>query len=311
MQMPQRHLSQMEQATSTQEQMYDALCQAALSIHERLSLNQCRPILTGDLSYAANYALPAHCHVSQTEFFFPFETQGKKADDWADYSADNVDYEDKHTMHYDWQGYRMVHRHKLFMLSNKLTGHGFQSLLEEELRESRTFYVQVGGQSIETLPPTLTLFHLLFTMSHNMLSHVTTMNDLIHVGVLLRSTGDRVDFVKIQSWIERLKLTRMTQLIGQLLIELLGFEKDELPFASFEKPVDTRRMKQEIMVPAPSTGRDMSFSQAGGSIFVHAGNRSAMMWHARRSLKFMKYYPSESIANFFSSFARSITNIEE
>ena len=36
-----------------------------------------------------------------------------------------------------------------------------------------------------------------------------------------------------------------------------------------------------------------------------------MLWHVRRSAKFFKYCPAETVTNFFTSFAHSLSHIEE
>ena len=48
-----------------------------------------------------------------------------------------------------------------------------------------------------------------------------------------------------------------------------------------------------------------------GSIFVHNSNTSAMFSHVRRSARYFRYYPSESVTNFFASFVHSLSHIEE
>lgn len=309
--MPQRLVTIMENGAKAAEQAYAETVAVALQLHERLSLQQCRPILTGALSYSVNYPVAAHCHAPRIHVFFPYETQGKKADDWADYTCGNLRFDDKHTTAYEWLGASIMHHHRLLQLNNRLLGHGFQGVLEQELRESRTHTILLGNQQLETLSPTLALFHLLFRLSQDLLSKGITLPDLLHLGILLRQTGDRVDFVKLQSWSDRLKMQRMLTLIGQLMIDLLTFEQDELPFATFDQSFDTQRIVQEILLSQADADHRMTFSQGNNSIFVHAGNKRAVMWHVRRSARFMKYYPSESLASFFSSFARSITDIEE
>jgi hypothetical protein len=53
------------------------------------------------------------------------------------------------------------------------------------------------------------------------------------------------------------------------------------------------------------------YFQQGKDIFVHSTNSSAMMWHMQHSAKYAKFYPAESITNFFTSFVHSLSHIEE
>ena len=45
-------------------------------------------------------------------------------------------------------------------------------------------------------------------------------------------------------------------------------------------------------------------------IFVHSDS-STMLRHVRHSARYFRYYPTESVTHFFSSFLRSLQNIEE
>jgi hypothetical protein len=56
---------------------------------------------------------------------------------------------------------------------------------------------------------------------------------------------------------------------------------------------------------------DWYFSQDANSIFVHNSNTSAMFSHVRRSARYFRYFPSESVTNFFASFVHSLSHIEE
>ena len=45
----------------------------------------------------------------------------------------------------------------------------------------------------------------------------------------------KVDFVKLESWFQKLGVNRMAQLHGSVLISLFGFNIDELPFMTSER----------------------------------------------------------------------------
>ena len=67
---------------------------------------------------------------------------------------------------------------------------------------------------------------------------------------------------------------------------------------------------REMFRQKNSHAEEWYFSQ-GKNIFVHTSNSSAMLWHVRRSAKYFRYYPSETMTNFFTSFAHSLSHIEE
>lgn len=79
------------------------------------------------------------------------------------------------------------------------------------------------------------------------------------------------------------------------------------------EPITEEKMERqirEIFRQKNSHAEEWYFSQ-GKNIFVHTSNPSAMMWHVKRSLRNMRYYPSETLTNFFTSFAHSLSHIEE
>ena len=95
-----------------------------------------------------------------------------------------------------------------------------------------------------------------------------------------------------------------------MLVVLMHFEPEELPFM---KPTTDKKMEQtvsDMLRQKNSHAEDWYFSQ-GKNIFVHTSNSSAMLWHVRRSAKYFRYYPSETVTNFFTTFAHSLSHIEE
>ena len=132
------------------------------------------------------------------------------------------------------------------------------------------------------------------------------VRQMLVTGELIRERGARVNREQMKTWIKKLHLNKMIQLEGALLVELMGLQQEELPFEVLPSQFDIDRFASAI----PHSQEQMRFSQ-GKDIFVHTSNKSAMVWNARRSARFFRYNPAESIANLFSSFARSLTNIEE
>lgn len=310
MHIPDKLRAQWLQQTKTTEEEHRQTREQAMQLLRQLHQSQSRPILTGSLVYSSYYARPNHRPVDNISIFFPYPTQAQKADTWAESAATDVNYTDRHTMKYRWQGLHVTHHHRFMRLSNKLLSHSLQNLVEQELRESRTAYYD-DDPDIETLNPTLTLFQILLRLSCDLIAGTIQLIDLVDTGSFLRSIGDRVDYIKLQAWIEKLKMQRMVPIIAQLLVELLAFAEDELPFTTIQKRADLSDIVSEILVPSTNRSKRMMVTQSGHGIFLHTSNTSAFVWHARRSAKFMRYYPSESITSLFSSFARSLTNIEE
>ena len=65
------------------------------------------------------------------------------------------------------------------------------------------------------------------------------------MGRFLRKKGDKVDFIKLESWFHKLGVNRMAQLHGSVLISLFGFHIDELPFMTSEKAMAEKLGNQD------------------------------------------------------------------
>ena len=127
------------------------------------------------------------------------------------------------------------------------------------------------------------LLLLLISIVRHILNEGMPIRQLLELGLYLRQEGSKVDYQILGKWISSLNLSQMCQLEGQCLILLYGFQTEELPF----------------------------ISQEADSIFVHNSNTSAMFSHVRRSARYFRYFPSESLTNFFASFVHSLSHIEE
>ena len=280
------------------------------SLYHQLSTRQLRPILIGGMRMAVLYNYPNHRLNDKVQIFFPFQTQGQKADNWAQENGTHLNDADKGILAYDWNDLPVEHHHRLCALTNKLLNHQLQNIIEQELRESEPNYIRINVTQVETVSNTLTLLYTLIQIARHVLSYGIPLQQLTDLGILLREAGDKVDFVKLQNWIDKLRLKRIAHLSGLMLISLFNFNEDEIPFIPTNAKTDLQQVMNE-MFNASTTSQGKWYFQQGEDIFVHATNSSAMMWHVQHSARYLKYYPAESITNFVVSFIHSLSHIEE
>ena len=155
------------------------------------------------------------------------------------------------------------------------------------------------------------LLLILLRVVRHLFNEGMPIRQLTELGIFLRKNSQRIDYQAVGKWIERLRLTQMTQLIGEFLIRLFGFSEEDIPFLKERKEKRIDRIAQELIEFTNTRSQDWYFSQQDGGIFVHNTNSSATFSHVRRSARYFKYYPSESVTNFFSSFVHSRSHIEE
>lgn len=204
--------------------------------------------------------------------------------------------------------------HQEHRLTNKLLDHRLQKIIRQSSGEDNSSPDEPSAEDNncidEPSADTLTFLLLLVELSHQMLSNVVTLRLLTDLALLLRLRGDRIDYVTLQNWTARLRMQRVAGIAALLLKEVFHFADDELPFVDHMPDYDIRSLIHEMPLLGNSIMADWHFQQ-GSDIFVHSTNSTAMMWHVRQSLRHFRLFPSEGLTNLFSSFAHSLSHIEE
>ena len=274
---------QWQEATLQAEQRYRQASSEVAELLATLGERQLRPMLMEPWTSGTLFPRPDHHHVGAVNIYFPFATQGNKADEWAKANGSKADDSRKHLLRYQWKSLLVEHRQRMLTLSNKLNNHTLQNIIEQERLDGGTTHVVIAGQRIETVAPTLTMLVTLLSIVKATLHEGIQLWQVVDLGRQLRTQGDRVDFVKLQGWIERLHFTRMALLVGQMLTGLLGFTPDEIPF-----------------MPSPAGAPDLDNITEG--LFRDS---------SRRPTKYLRYCPGESLSSVVASITHSLGNVQE
>lgn len=180
-------------------------------------------------------------------------------------------------------------------LTNPILNHKLQNILDDESSDTRTRQL---------------LLTIIRTARH-ILNEGLPIKELILLGKELRHESNRIDFNTLEKWLRSLKFQQAAHLEGALLVELLGFEKEEIPFISMTDDSDIKQVAQELIEFTHSRPKNYYFTQGDDNIFIHTNNGSAILGHVRRSARYFRYFPSETLTNFFATFAHSLSHIEE
>lgn len=286
------------------------MIEATAMLFDTLNGQHTRPIMLKGQALASIYNQPLHRQGGDCDIFFPLGPQWDKAGGWARHNGGGIVSPDHWTLQYEWHGLKVEHHRRMLKLTNILFNKRLQNIIDAEIRCCDSTYIYINNVKIETLPPTLNLLYGMVRIAKYILNDGVSLKQVIDLGMMLRKIGDKVDFVKLQSWIEQLGMTDMAQLEGSLLKGLFNFSIDEIPFMSDKKSDDISSITHEIFRMKGNHTYDWYFTQ-GKNVFVSTSNKSAMMWHVNNSRRFFRYYPSETFTNFFTSFAHSISHIEE
>lgn len=179
-------------------------------------------------------------------------------------------------------------------LTNPVLNSKLQSILDDEKSDTSTRKALL----------------FIIRIARHILNEGIPVRQLVEMGRYLRS-NQRIDFITLQKWLKSLSLMQIAQLEGALLIQMFGFEQEEIPFLQDKIDKRAEEVAQELADFTNTRAQDFYFSQESGSVFVHTSNSSAMLGHIKRSARYFRYLPSETLTNFFASFAHSLSHIEE
>ncbi len=163
--------------------------------------------------------------------------------------------------------------------------------------------------AIDTNVDALNVLKIIVGNVSSMLNQGIMLSGIIDLGSYLRSKGDKVDFVKLDTWLGKLQLRRMAQLQGSMLMAAFHFEQDELPFVRHVEGAAYKLVLRSVTHTATDTAEEWHFRQLSSG-FVQ-NNSSLLRRNLRRSLRYVTYAPLETVSNFFNNFARSLQEIEE
>ena len=181
-------------------------------------------------------------------------------------------------------------------LSNPLLNKRLKNIQKEEATAT-----QVSKETIY-------LLRIIIANVNATMNHGIPVRGIIQLGQYLRSRGEKVDFMKLEQWLSKLHVSRLAQLQGNILINLLGFEKAELPFVKQpEKEAISLTLRSITNIEHDT--EEWHFRQ-GNSVFVH-NNQKLLRRNLRRSMRYIDYAPIETTSNFLLNFSRSLSEIEE
>lgn len=182
-------------------------------------------------------------------------------------------------------------------LSNRFLNRRFHRIIQQEIH------------AIDTNVASLDVLKIIVKTVDTMLNNGVMIKGLLDLGRYLRTYGDHVDFVKLDTWLSKLHLQRMAQLQGSMLVAVFNFETDELPFVHRLEISAYNLVLRSVYHTANDTAEEWHFRQSRtGSV---TNNSQLLRRNLRRSLRYLPYAPLETVSNYFNNFTRSLQEIEE
>lgn len=183
--------------------------------------------------------------------------------------------------------------------------HMCNGFLNARLKRIRENEPQSTDASVETL----NMLDIIVQATECTMTYGLSFATILRIGIYLRVDGDKIDFVKLENWLRKLNLTRMAQLEGSILIDIFGFEMDEIPFVNKMEPSAHKIAIEALEKPIRIDIEEWKISQKS-TIFL-ANNSKAMMKTVKNCMKYFFFAPVEASSNFLHRFASSLSNLEE
>ena len=175
--------------------------------------------------------------------------------------------------------------------------------LNRRLRNLRAADPDSAEPSIETL----NMLDIIVQTTERFILHGVTYAYILNMGIFLRNYGDRIDYVKLENWLQRLNILSMAEFEASILVYTLGFQQDEIPFmrrvipAAYDMAINTLQSENNDVSGESVSGRHIFTLNSGGKLTETFVNCQ----------RYFFYAPLESVSIFFSQIASYIANMEE
>lgn len=156
---------------------------------------------------------------------------------------------------------------------------------------------------------TVDVLNLIINNVGHMLNSGISLRSIIDLGIYLRTKGDKVDFVKLEGWLQQLHMQNIAQLQGSILMSVFNFEQEEIPFVHQFVSAAYKLAMRSVKHTAIDTSKEWHFRQSRTGFVKN--NSTVLRRNLRRSIRYISYAPIETSSNFISNFTRSLSEIEE
>lgn len=195
------------------------------------------PVLLKGQAFASNYPYPLHRQCGDIDIYFKCREDCPKAVAWAGNvdrgAADSPDNK-RERKHFTFSvGKNIVELHYYMCLfENPRLHKRLQRIIDEEFANSEPFFVEIGGERIETVPPTLSVLHQIIHISRHLLEAGIGLRQICDLALYLDRYHDQIDKEKLNAYMEDLQLTAVAGSLGFIMVNHLGLEEDKLPFGA-------------------------------------------------------------------------------
>lgn len=200
-------------------------------------------VLMKGQAFAANYPNPQHRQCGDIDICFKEREDCEKAVAWAikvdkaaALSAENKRERKHFTFSIDGE---VVELHYFMCLfENAKLQRRLQEIINWEFAHSEPLLVDIGGEQIESVPPTLSVLHQVLHITRHLLEAGIGLRQICDLAVYLKKCHNEIDGDRLNGYLEELQLMSTATALGYIMVEYLGLPKGFVPFGVNKRYAD-------------------------------------------------------------------------
>lgn len=190
-----------------------------------------RPFLLKGHGVAMNYPHPLWRTPGDIDVFLPEGFDA--ADRWARANGTNVtDYDpliDKH-VEFHWKGYRVENHFRLSMFYHPRLNRRLQAAFAEGMDSEPLLHATFGTKTVDMLPPTVGLLHLLTHFANHIVSEGIGLRQLCDIFMYFHRRHDEIDATRLDRWLDALRLRHLADAIATTAVTYFHAPAGDIPY---------------------------------------------------------------------------------
>lgn len=264
------------------------------------------PVLMKGQAFDSNYPFPLHRQCGDIDVYFKKRDDCHKAVDWAerkDKEAAESYYNKRERKHFCFfmDGNEIELHYHLCLFENEELQKRLQRIIDYEFDNNEPCFADIGGERIETIPPTLSVLHQIIHISRHLLEAGVGLRQLCDLALYLDKYHSLIDKERLNAYLNDLQLMTVAQSIGCILVEKLGLEAERLPFKADKQYADF--LLQEIF-EGGNFGRKNVTYREGKNILQR--KMLSVFYFYKRCRKYKHLMPKEARSYFLNKISLNI-----
>lgn len=201
------------------------------------------PVLLKGQAFATDYPYPLHRQCGDIDVYFKHREDCGKAVEWAskvDRAAADAAGNKRERKHFTFSLEREVVELHYYMciFDDERLQQKLQVIIDEEFNVNPPYYVEIGGEQIEAVPPTLSVLHQVLHISRHLLEAGIGLRQVCDLALFLDRHYEEVDKERLNGYLKDLELEKVARSLGCIMVNDLGLAVEKVPFGTDDSYAD-------------------------------------------------------------------------